>query len=401
MFNYGNEDDSAWHQWVDDKMQEPHLVYPPPPEPLAVDPALQQFATFDQFNMAANNFFVGNQAMNNSFVAPQLEQNNQVGPVVAQEPIAQGLQNNVSNLGFVFSETASNPIVPQIANTVPVAPPKVEQVPDFVHDTESPSEDEHDVDAEGEPATLQGVVGFPNPVPMTAEAIEAIVRLRSLPRNHLSLVIFQLQNELNLRERMVMANDEMDIDQPEQIDGIPAFADSPLFGTSNPENDQDQPQPTRAARHNANNNQPKPEIHDIPLPDHSSSSSRDDYLKTCRELGFSYRQIKEVGGFTEAESTLRGRYRTLTKPANARVRHPTWKQDDIVLLRNVVYNWYIDTGNQLDSNVRPPWKELAQKMANQGSSYHFGSGTVSKMWKTVHQADRDEAARLAALEAQR
>ena len=43
----------------------------------------------------------------------------------------------------------------------------------------------------------------------------------------------------------------------------------------------------------------------------------------------SYREIKEKGGFSGAESTLRGRYRTLTKRKEDRVRKPEWDEKDV------------------------------------------------------------------------
>lgn len=43
----------------------------------------------------------------------------------------------------------------------------------------------------------------------------------------------------------------------------------------------------------------------------------------------SYKDIKEKGGFTEAVSTLRGRYRTLTKEKEARLRSPKWQENDV------------------------------------------------------------------------
>ena len=45
--------------------------------------------------------------------------------------------------------------------------------------------------------------------------------------------------------------------------------------------------------------------------------------------GMSYKEIKARGGFEEAESTLRGRYRTLTKPREERVRKPEWRDRDV------------------------------------------------------------------------
>jgi hypothetical protein len=43
----------------------------------------------------------------------------------------------------------------------------------------------------------------------------------------------------------------------------------------------------------------------------------------------SYKDIKRLGGFEEAESTLRGRFRTLTKSKEQRVRKPQWKDKDV------------------------------------------------------------------------
>lgn len=48
-----------------------------------------------------------------------------------------------------------------------------------------------------------------------------------------------------------------------------------------------------------------------------------------KEQGMSYKDIKAIAGFDEAESTLRGRYRTLTKPKEERVRKPEWSERDV------------------------------------------------------------------------
>lgn len=54
-----------------------------------------------------------------------------------------------------------------------------------------------------------------------------------------------------------------------------------------------------------------------------------------KEQGMSYKDIKALGGFEEAESTLRGRYRTLTKPKEERVRRPEWKDRDVSALHRL------------------------------------------------------------------
>lgn len=57
--------------------------------------------------------------------------------------------------------------------------------------------------------------------------------------------------------------------------------------------------------------------------------SRDAFLIRLRLEGKSYKEIRRLGNFTEAESTLRGRFRTLVKPRKARVRRPEWKDTDV------------------------------------------------------------------------
>lgn len=58
-------------------------------------------------------------------------------------------------------------------------------------------------------------------------------------------------------------------------------------------------------------------------------NTRDEYLQEARRRGLSYKEIKRRGGFTEAESTLRGRIRILSKPKEMRVRKPQWNHSDV------------------------------------------------------------------------
>jgi hypothetical protein len=58
-------------------------------------------------------------------------------------------------------------------------------------------------------------------------------------------------------------------------------------------------------------------------------TSRDAELLALRESGLSYREIKQKHGFKEAESTLRGRCRTLLKPKEFRVRKPIWDNHSV------------------------------------------------------------------------
>lgn len=58
-------------------------------------------------------------------------------------------------------------------------------------------------------------------------------------------------------------------------------------------------------------------------------SEKDEFLVKHKQAGMTYREIRKKGGFTEAESTLRGRFRTLTKPKEARVRKPEFQEIDV------------------------------------------------------------------------
>ena len=62
------------------------------------------------------------------------------------------------------------------------------------------------------------------------------------------------------------------------------------------------------------------------------TESRDEFLIRSKAAGMSYKEIKAKGCFEEAESTLRGRYRTLTKQKEQRVRKPEWQARDVSLL---------------------------------------------------------------------
>lgn len=60
-----------------------------------------------------------------------------------------------------------------------------------------------------------------------------------------------------------------------------------------------------------------------------SSDARNALLIEYKRRGLSYKEIKRIGGFKEAESTLRGRFRTLTKAKEQRVRKPHWHERDV------------------------------------------------------------------------
>ena len=63
----------------------------------------------------------------------------------------------------------------------------------------------------------------------------------------------------------------------------------------------------------------------------SRRHAKDAFLVQSKRSGMSYREIRTKGRFKEAESTLRGRYRTLTKCREHRVRKPQWHEKDVSL----------------------------------------------------------------------
>ncbi|KAK0721222.1 hypothetical protein B0T21DRAFT_414413 [Apiosordaria backusii] len=92
-------------------------------------------------------------------------------------------------------------------------------------------------------------------------------------------------------------------------------------------------------------------------PDLPNRTSRDEFLVQQRMLGIPYKEIRRIGSFTEAESTLRGRYRTLTKCREARVRKPEWSEKDLELLARAVRT-LSKTPHPDPSKV--PWKKVAE-----------------------------------------
>lgn len=61
--------------------------------------------------------------------------------------------------------------------------------------------------------------------------------------------------------------------------------------------------------------------------------TRDELLIECRRTNMSYKDIKEQYGFEQSISTLRGRYRNLTKQKHERVRKPNWTATDVSIGR--------------------------------------------------------------------
>ncbi|CRG92140.1 hypothetical protein PISL3812_09196 [Talaromyces islandicus] len=134
-----------------------------------------------------------------------------------------------------------------------------------------------------------------------------------------------------------------------------------------------------------------------------TKAKKNTYLLEAKRRGVSYRDIKEYGEIPDAESTLRGRYRMLTKSAEERVRRPVWEPRDLQLLHYAV-QLYTDgrqrkrrdsrrlststsgysSEDTATTEPRISWKAVAEYIARNGGSYKFGYATCKKKWEEVN-----------------
>ncbi|KAI8626823.1 hypothetical protein F5Y19DRAFT_478036 [Xylariaceae sp. FL1651] len=110
--------------------------------------------------------------------------------------------------------------------------------------------------------------------------------------------------------------------------------------------------------------------------------AKNQFLVDSKRAGMTYREIRRQGKFTEAESTLRGRFRTLTKNKEQRVRKPEWQDKDIRLLKRAVRK--LAKGDEFTS-AKVPWKQVAAYIYEHDGSYHFGNATCRKKWDELVQ----------------
>ncbi|ROV88831.1 hypothetical protein VMCG_10161 [Cytospora schulzeri] len=115
----------------------------------------------------------------------------------------------------------------------------------------------------------------------------------------------------------------------------------------------------------------------------SGRSAQDDFLVNSRLSGMKYSQIRKLGNFKEAESTLRGRFRTLMKPKEARVRNPQWQEIDDKLLKQAV-------PKLTKNNDNVPWKAVADYIFNHGGTYRFGYNTCHKRWNYLKETSDEQ-----------
>ncbi|KAL6909125.1 hypothetical protein GGI43DRAFT_429753 [Trichoderma evansii] len=122
---------------------------------------------------------------------------------------------------------------------------------------------------------------------------------------------------------------------------------------------------------------PKPVVKVDWLPRDADRETKDRFLVESRRNQVSYKLIKTFGRFVEAESTLRGRFRTLTKRREDRVRDPKWTPIDIHLLKEAVQ---VYAGGQHPNRVGISWMMVSQYITGHGGTYAFGYTTCHRRW---------------------
>ncbi|EFR02026.1 hypothetical protein MGYG_05028 [Nannizzia gypsea CBS 118893] len=119
------------------------------------------------------------------------------------------------------------------------------------------------------------------------------------------------------------------------------------------------------------------------------NDDRDAFLIKCKLAGMSYKEIKAKGKFTVAESTLRGRFRSLTKRKELRVRKPGWQDSDLKLLCEAVQRFAEPQSiSVIGDELLPPkisWKQVGDYIWKKGGSYHFGNATCKKKWAELQR----------------
>ncbi|KAG6106744.1 hypothetical protein E4U31_000622 [Claviceps sp. LM219 group G6] len=117
-----------------------------------------------------------------------------------------------------------------------------------------------------------------------------------------------------------------------------------------------------------------------PVPTQPATTNTKEYqdqiLMEDRRNGWSYKKIRTVRNFGVTESTLRGRYRNLTKSSHERPRSPTWTEKDVHLLKIAVPRFTVTAGSRGVS-----WKAVSEFIQTHGDSpYAFAYATCKKKW---------------------
>ncbi|KAI9760447.1 MAG: hypothetical protein M4579_001640 [Chaenotheca gracillima] len=135
-----------------------------------------------------------------------------------------------------------------------------------------------------------------------------------------------------------------------------------------------------------------------------TTKGADKFLLDCRKAEIPFKVIKYLGGFTVAESTLRGRHRNLTKRKEYRVRKPVWSEKDDELLLAAVRRHSGFTGEWREferwtGRTKPSkmprkiaWQEVAAYISANGG-YKFGNATCKKRFDSLIGSFRVNAQR--------
>lgn len=102
----------------------------------------------------------------------------------------------------------------------------------------------------------------------------------------------------------------------------------PQISTKNPSSHGSSPSVNSPFEYTSPMNEMMPSQVPSPLPT-EERRTQDELLIECRRANISYKDIKEQYGFEQSISTLRGRYRNLTKQRHERVRKPNWTPMDV------------------------------------------------------------------------
>jgi len=144
---------------------------------------------------------------------------------------------------------------------------------------------------------------------------------------------------------------------------------------------------------------------DIPCSGFAKLDDADRFLIKSREAGLTYKEIRVKGNYLEAESTLRGRYRTLTKRREERVRKPEWSATDLHLLAVAVRTLAVPATGPYSRNgtakpgivsdrelatAKVPWKRVAEYIVQNGGTYLFGNSTCRKKWDELREQQTRE-----------
>ncbi|TLD29287.1 hypothetical protein PspLS_04069 [Pyricularia sp. CBS 133598] len=117
------------------------------------------------------------------------------------------------------------------------------------------------------------------------------------------------------------------------------------------------------------------------LPVGASSAVENLFIHEMREEGLSFREIQAAGPFVQAESTLRGRYRTYVTDKALRPRKTEWTVADDVFLWDAVRH-YRHVGRHSRSD-HIPWQKVRDYIFEAGGTHKFWSASCHKRWKML------------------